>query len=85
MSQVIWYSLILFHSAVRPFSADSSNSDTDTDLITWTTRVEGALEYEYENVDLRQSSFLAVCLAVQFDGSSGTDGHILLDGTSGTR
>ena len=74
-----WYCLLSLYFSARPFLVGADSSD-DIDLV-WKT--DGFVNtVNYENVDLRQSSLLAVCLAANFD-NSGIDGEIKLTSKNG--
>ena len=75
------YCLLSLYFAVRPFLVRADSSSDDIDLVWQTDGFEDTVRYE--NVDLRQSSLLAVCLAVQYDKKSNVDGEIDFIGRSG--
>ena len=74
------YCLLSLYFAVYSFLVRTGSSSDDIDLV-WQT--DGfVVGVKYENVDLRQSSLLAVCLAPNFD-KSGIDGQIKLTSKNG--
>ena len=74
------YCLLSLYFAVRPFLVRADSSSDDIDLVWQTDGFEDTVRYE--NVDLRQSSLLSVCLAPNFD-NSGIDGQIKLTSKNG--
>ena len=75
------YCLLSLYFAVYSFLVRTGSSSDDIDLVWQTDGFEDTVRYE--NVDLRQSSLLAVCLAVQYDKKSNVDGEIDFIGRSG--
>ena len=66
------------------FSVGADSSGEDTDLITWKAKGDGgSKKTTYENVNLRQTDFLAVCLAEQFKDDDSVTGKMNIETAEG--
>ena len=71
---------VLFSLVVLNHVEAEENSDEDPDLLFWKTVYDGPGPVSvYENVDLKENSFLAVCLGYQFNREIPVDGQIYLE------
>ena len=74
---------VLFSRVVLNHVEAEENSNEDPDLLFWNTVNDGpGLVSVYENVDLNENSFLAVCLGYQFNRGISIDGRIYLETSS---
>ena len=81
---LLWIVLFLLVEFCPSVGADQ-DSDEDVDLLLWTTvNNNRGIVPVYENVNLQESSFLAVCLGHQFQRKSSLDGLIFLE-SSGSK
>ena len=83
---VIRHSLNVLCFVICFFSVGADSSDEDTDLITWKAKGDDSTtKTTYENVNLRQTDFLAVCLAAQFKDDDSVTGQMSIDTEGETR
>ena len=77
---------VLFSLVVLNRVEAEQNSDEDPDLLFWKTVNDGPGSVSvYENVDLKENSFYAVCLGYQFSRKIAVDGQIYLETSSKSR